>query len=242
MSVSSQKVSTPEPVGPTTHPPAGTRPAPSATRAAHLVARVREDLLAGEFAPGEPLRLATVRTRYDAGLTPLREALFQLAAEGLITVEGQRGFRAAALSAADLIDVTDQRVLLEGQALRLSIELGDLAWESHVLAAHHRLARTAMLDPGTTTLAADWTEVHRVFHRSLVEACGSAWLLRFRDVLSDQSERYRRWSLRESPDRDVGGEHRALAEATLARDADLAVQCLADHYRRTAMLCQLSGS
>lgn len=235
----SQKLPTAEPVAPAARPPAATRP--SATRASHLVARVREDLLAGEFAPGEPLRLATVRTRYDAGLTPLREALFQLAAEGLITVEGQRGFRAAALSAADLLDVTEQRVLLEGQALRLSIELGDLAWESQVLAAHHRLAHTTMLDPDTGTLAADWTDVHRVFHRSLVAACGSAWLLRFRDVLSDQSERYRRWSLRESPDRDVAGEHRTLAEATLARDADLAVQCLADHYRRTAMLCQLSG-
>lgn len=223
------------------HPPAAGGPATPVTRAAHLVSRVRADLLAGEFAPGEPLRLAAVRTRYDAGLTPLREALFQLAAEGLVTVEGQRGFRAAPLSTQDLIDVTEQRVLLEGQALRLSIELGDLAWESQVLAAHHRLAHTAMLERNSMTPTAEWTEAHRVFHRSLVEACGSAWLLRFRDVLSDQSERYRRWSLRESPDRDVAGEHRALAEATLARDADLAVRCLAEHYRRTATLCELSG-
>ncbi len=181
-----------------------------------------------------------VRTRYDAGLTPLREALFQLAAEGLVTVEGQRGFRAAALSAEDLADVTEQRVLLESQELRRSIELGDLAWESQLLAAHHRLAHTTMLGPDSATPTADWTEAHRVFHRSLVEACGSAWLLRFRDVLSDQSERYRRWSLRESSERDVAGEHRALAEATLARDADLAVHCLAEHYRRTATLCQLA--
>ncbi len=212
----------------------------SATRASDLVARVREDLLAGTFAPNEPLRLAAVRTRYDAGLTPLREALFQLAAEGLVTVEGQRGFRAAAISAEDLTDLTEQRVFLEGQALRLSIQLGDLAWESRVLAAHHRLAHTEMLGPGGVTLTADWTEAHRDFHRTLVEACGSAWLLRFRDVLSDQSERYRRWSLREKPDRDVAGEHRILAEATLNRNADLAVHHLANHYYRTAELCHLS--
>lgn len=215
-------------------------PTRSATRASDLVARVREDLLAGAFAPGEPLRLAVVRTRYDAGLTPLREALFQLAAEGLVTVADQRGFRVAAISLEDLSDLTEQRIFLEARALRLSIEHGDLGWESRVLAAHHRLSRTAMLEQGTATLTTEWTEAHRDFHRTLVEACGSVWLLRFRDVLSDQSERYRRWSIREKPDRDVAHEHQVLAEATLARDGDLAAAHLARHYRRTAELCQLS--
>ena len=237
--MTSREATTVEPAQPAPPRPAPARPR-SATRASDLVARVREDLLAGAFAPGEPLRLAVVRTRYDAGLTPLREALFQLAAEGLVTVEDQRGFRAAAISAEDLSDLTEQRVLLEGQALRLSIKIGDLAWESRVVAAHHRLAHTTMLEPDGATLTADWTEAHRVFHRTLVEACGSTWLLRFRDVLSDQSERYRRWSVREKLNRDVAGEHRVLAEATLTRNADLAVHHLANHYRRTAELCQLS--
>ena len=219
-----------------------TGPRRARTRASDLVVRVREDLLAGAFAPGEPLRLAAVRDRYDAGLTPLREALFQLSAEGLVTVEGQRGFRAAAVSIEDLTDLTEQRVFVEARALRLSIDYGDVAWESTVLAAHHRLARTVMVEPGTSVLTAIWTQAHRDFHRSLVQACGSAWLLRFRDVLSDQSERYRRWSMREQPDRDVAYEHRILAEATLARDPDLAVQHLSDHYRRTADLCQLSAA
>jgi DNA-binding GntR family transcriptional regulator len=58
-------------------------------------------------------------------------------------------------------------------------------------------------------------------------------------VLSDQAERYRRLSIREDPDRDVALEHRELAEAVLARDADLAVQRLAAHYRLTAQLCNL---
>src|SRR5260370_21819323 len=92
-----------------------------------------------------------------------------------------------------MTDLNEQRVFLEGQALRLAIERGDLAWESGVLAAHHRLANTPMLDPDTATLTDAWSEAHRDFHRVLVEACGSAWLLRFREVLSDQAERYRRW-------------------------------------------------
>jgi DNA-binding GntR family transcriptional regulator len=209
------------------------------TRATELLARIREDLLAGELQPGTPLRLSALRERYCAGLTPLREALFQLVAEGLVTMEDQRGFRVAPVSAADLADLTDQRVFLESQALRLSVERGDLIWESRVLAAHHRLAHTPMLRPDRAELTAEWTEAHRAFHRVLLEACGSAWLLRFRDVLSDQAERYRRWSVRQEPGRDVAGEHRGIAEAVLARDAAAAVQLLTAHYRHTAALCQV---
>ncbi len=62
--------------------------------------------------------------------------------------EGQRGFRVAEVSWDDLTDLTEQRVFLEGQALRLAIDHSDLAWESRVLAAHHRLASTPMLDLG----------------------------------------------------------------------------------------------
>ena len=97
----------------------------------------------------------------------------------------------------------------------------------------------ASSDPTTTTLTDAWTDAHRDFHRVLVEACGSAWLLRFREVLSDQSERYRRLSVLEKPDRDVAQEHRRLAEAVLARDAERAVEYLAAHYRLTAQLCRL---
>jgi DNA-binding GntR family transcriptional regulator len=108
-----------------------------------------------------------------------------------------------------------------------------------VLAAHHRLAGTPMLEPGSAALTDAWTEAHRDFHRILVEACGSAWLLRFRDVLSDQAERYRRLSIRQDPGRDVAAEHRRIVEAVLVRAPDQAVQSLAAHYRLTAQLCDL---
>ncbi len=212
----------------------------SPTRTSALVTRLRRDLLTADLAPGQPLRLAVMRERYGTGLTPLREALFQLVAEGLVTVENQRGFRAAPVSPEALKDLTEQRVFLETQALRLSIEKGDLAWESRVLAAHHRLAGTPLLSPDGLSLSEEWAEVHRTFHRALVDECGSPWLLRFREILTDQSERYRRFSLRGDPDRDVAGEHHALAEAVLARDADAATARLSAHYWRTTSLCELA--
>jgi DNA-binding GntR family transcriptional regulator len=212
------------------------------TQASELLARLREELVAGELEPGAALRLQALRSRYGVGLTPLREALFQLVAEGLVTMEDQRGFRVAPVSAADLKDLTEQRIFIESRALRLAIELGDVEWESRLLAVHHRLANTPRLQPGRRELTAEWTGVHREFHRVLVETCGSVWLLRFREVLSDQSERYRRLSVRTDSGRDGAAEHRDIVKAALARDADRAVELLAAHYQRTAALCDLAES
>ena len=107
-------------------------PAGPATRTSELVARLREDLLAGELKPGAPLRLAMVRERYGAGLTPLREALFQLVAEGLVTTEDQRGFRVAEVSRlashspmpSQAISTTVRRVCEPNSGLRIALRVG----------------------------------------------------------------------------------------------------------------------
>ena len=211
----------------------------AATRTSELLPRIREDVLAGELLPGRPLRMSELREQYRVGLTPLREALFQLVAEGLVTFEDQRGFKVAPVSNDELGDLTEQRVWIESRALQLAIEQGDLAWESKVLAAHHRLSHTRMLDDNGTELTITWTEAHRDFHRTLLLPCGSPWLLRVRDMLSDHAERYRRWSVHMDATRDVALEHRELAEAVLARDVELAVSRLEAHYRLTAQLCDL---
>ena len=80
----------------------------------------------------------------------------------------------------------------------------------------------------------EWVVRHRIFHRALVNACGSQWLLGFRDVLHEQSERYRRLSIRDvSNARDVASEHAAIVKAVLRRDADAAVDALAKHFNVT---------
>jgi DNA-binding GntR family transcriptional regulator len=83
---------------------------------------------------------------------------------------------------------------------------------------------------------------HRVFHRTLVNACGSQWLLGFRDVLHEQSERYRRLAIRRNTEksRNVEAEHAAIVHATLKRDADAAVAALSKHFMKTMHLVELA--
>ena len=78
-----------------------------------------------------------------------------------------------------------------------------------------------------------WRALHHQFHLALVSACGSAWLLRLRETLYDQSERYRFLAYGVRP-RDIAAEHAVIVRAVLGRDAEGAVKALGDHFVLTA--------
>ena len=68
--------------------------------------RLHADILWGRALPGSPLRFTELQLRYGVGVSPLREALSRLVSEGLVTTEGQRGFRVARVSADEAQDVS----------------------------------------------------------------------------------------------------------------------------------------
>lgn len=207
------------------------------TEASLVTDRLREEILSGAVAPGAKLKLVPLAERYTVSRGPLREAASRLAAEGLVTIEDQRGFRVAAISRADLLDVTRTRQRIEELALRDAMAQGDLAWEGRVMAACHRLERVSHHD-GSLAARAAFAEQHRLFHEALVAACPSAYLLRFREHLYGLSERYRNLAVeRYASDhtrRDLLAEHRAIAEAVVARRTEEACALLAAHLRETA--------
>ena len=210
---------------------------PKPTEASLLTDRLRAEIVSGAVPPGSRLKLVPLARRFDVSRGPLREAATRLAAEGLVTIEDQRGFTVAPVSRADLLDVTRTRQRVEAMALRDSIAHGDLAWEGQVMAACHVLERV-------TPFASEpdgrerFREHHHAFHEALVQACPSTYLLRFREHLYALTERYRNLaSARLVPGgspRDVAAEHAAIAEAAVARDADRAVALLGEHLDATA--------
>jgi len=199
------------------------------TLASNVLERLRHDILECRLKPGTRLRFADLRDRYGVGTSPLREALMRLASDGLVVLEDHRGFHVAPVSKAKLLDITFMRRELETKALVLGIQNADEHWEARILAAYHALSRKSQpyrngaMDP-------EWESRHRVFHFALVSGCGSDWLLRFRSILYDQWDRYRRLSIRYAPnDRDFMREHRELMEAALERDADAAAYLMNRH-------------
>jgi DNA-binding GntR family transcriptional regulator len=183
--------------------------------------RLRSDILATRLLPGQKLHIAGLARHFAVSLAAVREALSRLVADGLVQASDRRGFRVSPVSLADLADVTQTRIDIEGLALRRSIERGDAAWLSSVEAAWEALKAVPYRYPDDPTLHYEaWVIRHAVFHRALVNACGSPWLLGFRDVEA---------------------EHAAIVDAVVRRDADTAVAALSKHFSTTMEFVELAA-
>lgn len=204
------------------------------TIAADLSHRLRSDIVACALKPGEPLKFDALRQSYGASFSTLREALTSLVADGLVVNEEQRGFRVAPVSLDDLFDLTHVRLLVESDALRLSIENGKDDWEIGVISSLHRLSRIEERATGNPVSEPDWKSAHRDFHLALISGCRSPTLIGLHKALYDRAERYRSLSaaLRPTP-RDKNGEHRALMQAAIGRDSALALKLIDSHIRTT---------
>lgn len=196
---------------------------------------LRADILAGRIPPGSRLGFAVLVDRYECSVGVIREALQRLSEQGLVTSEPKRGFRVMAISSEDLCDLTEARCEIEVLALRYAIKCGDLGWESAVVAAHHRLERTPMFgskDPARFN--DDWVTAHAAFHQALLEGCRNSRILATATALRDSAELYRQWSAPQHDRvRDIAAEHKAIHDASVARNADLASRLLTAHIQRT---------
>lgn len=205
--------------------------------------QLRRDIIEGSHKAGHKLRVEHLKATYQVSAGTLREALALLVSDSLVVSQGQRGFRVAPMSLADLEDLTRMRVMLECEAVRESIAFGKDDWEAGVVSAFHKLSlaeQRLRVDP----IAAfdDWEACNRQFHESLVAACRSRWMLRFRKLLYQQSERYRRVSaIKGPPPVEVHEEHSAIFDAVMARNADLAAAVLTAHVHRALTVIRKGG-
>jgi GntR family transcriptional regulator, carbon starvation induced regulator len=209
------------------------------TLAVKVYEELRQDIRSGSLAPGQPLRTEWLKTHYQTGVSPLREALARLAAEYFVTAEGKRGFQVSEISEDDFDQLVDVRQDLEARALERSIANGNDDWEAEIVANYHKLARTT--PPGLELEPAGDEERelrHRRFHHALLSACGSRWQMRFLEHLTSHIERYRRIktprsSISKKTAREIETEHRLLMESTINRNTTDALKILGEHRHRT---------
>ncbi|MBN8629868.1 MAG: FCD domain-containing protein [Rhodobacterales bacterium] len=217
-------------------------PESSPTRTAEILDVLRDDIIEARRTPGERLRFDALREHYDIGISPLREALAQLAGEGLVVAEQRKGYRVAPVSTDDLCEIARLRSEFDALAIAESIRLGDTEWEGRVLAAFHALSRKRKIGPDGE-IDKDWERFHIRFHVELVSACQMPKLLTFRAILEQQARRYRRISVHYmTAPRDDLAEHRAIHDAVMERDAAKAGKLIKEHYLRTVEIILTSGA
>lgn len=190
---------------------------------------IRLDIVNGRLKPDEKLKLQHMKQAYGASVTTLREILNRLAVEELVTAEGQRGFRVAGVSDAELRDLAGLRTLLEVHALRQAIDRGDLEWEASVVAAHYKLSVLEdMLMSGESGAVEQWVALDWGFHYATISACNLPALERTHASIFDRFARYHMLALnfRGKP---VAAEHARLRDLVIKRKADAAVELLSTH-------------
>ncbi len=196
---------------------------------------LRRDVLSLAFLPGAKLKVEHLQQSYGLSSSPIREALNRLTEEGLVRADERKGFRVAMVSDEDLQDITNMRLLIDLPTLEQSMRSGDDEWESHVIASFHLLEKLeSRLPEGPVVLNAEWSALHRGFHRAMMSACPSERMVLTSGSLFDQAERYRHISARyRTVIKRKSEEHKVLMRAVLKRDFETAKQLHQEHVLST---------
>ncbi|SEP22225.1 DNA-binding transcriptional regulator, GntR family [Salinihabitans flavidus] len=203
--------------------------------------RIRLHIVNGRLKPDEKLKLDHMKQVYGASVTTLREILNRLAVEELVAAEGQRGFRVAGVSDAELAALAELRILLETYALRRSIERGDLDWETRVVAAHYKLSSLeGMLMRDQSAAVEQWVASDWGFHYATISACDLPVLARTHASVFDRFARYHMLAL-DFRGKPAAKEHADLRDLVIGRKADAAVNLLSSHVRSGAAHITASG-
>ena len=147
----------------------------------------------------------------------------------------RKGFRVAAVSAEDLQDITNMRVLIDLPTLEQAMKFGGDQWEAEVIASFHLLEKIeSRLPEGPVVLDAEWSAQHRSFHRAMMSACPSERMVLTSSSLFDQAERYRHISARyRTVIKRKSEEHKVLMRAVLKRDIATAQKLHQEHVLST---------
>ncbi|WP_312022191.1 GntR family transcriptional regulator [Yoonia sp.] len=197
-----------------------------------LASAIRRDISFGVLRPDQKLKLTDLRQAYGGSNHSMRETLRILSSEGVVEATNQRGFRVTSATEDDLRDILLVRLEVEKLGLKRSLECGDVAWESRVVAALHSVSRADAVvqeNPDDVT-ALEWDEACRDLSMTLISASGSPRLASMAAQFYGQSRRFRLALLREGRiDFAARSSRRAeLQDAIMERDADRALGVLED--------------
>ncbi len=193
-----------------------------------VVHALREAIIAGRLKPGERIRERELVSLLGVSRSPLREAIRILETEGLITSLAHRGARVSELSAVDLHDMLDVRIMLESFAARLFIERLD---EAVLRAMEEQVERSRA--PGYRVDLQENFDLGLEFHDLLVGACGNRKVVQLHENLRRHQTRYQHFAFARLG-RDVRAldEHAEMVAMLRARDLGAVERLMRAHLLR----------
>jgi DNA-binding GntR family transcriptional regulator len=191
--------------------------------------RIKDALLHAGLAPGEPLSEPQLARLLGISRTPIREALQQLAQEGMIEIIPGRAVTVASRSLKDVLDVIHMRTLLEPEMMRLVAE--------SATAEHHTELTTTIARMETAVSEGDysaWSKADIIYHETMSAACPNHLLGETVLMLRNRVHHLANADSKLNPARLAActAEHRQIVEAVIERDAIQAEAATREHLRR----------
>lgn len=192
-----------------------------------IAARLRAGIIAQQDPPGATITESAVALRFGVARPTARIAIERLVADGILRREAHHAARVPELSRADVVDLYDNRAIVESAAIGALRSIPAAA-----LAAHRALLHDE-----------DFAEQDIVFHRALVAGQPSPRLARMHDLLMGEIELCigQVQTARLLTARDVAAQHQGILDAITAGDQALAAELTREHITasRDALLAHL---
>ncbi|MBX3653399.1 MAG: GntR family transcriptional regulator [Ramlibacter sp.] len=185
--------------------------------------KIEELIATGELPPGSSLEEAALAERYGVSRTPVREALIQLATEGLIEMRPRRGAVVTSISPMRLIEMFEVMAELEAMCGRLAARRMTER-ERLDLSAAHAACEAALGERN------DYFYCNERFHAAIYAGSHNGFLSEQALQMQRRLRPYRRLQLR-VPNRMSASfsEHSEIVRAIVSGDAQAAAQAMRDH-------------
>jgi DNA-binding GntR family transcriptional regulator len=193
------------------------------TATEYVADSLRRSILNGDLVGGTRLSLAEIASGFDVSTTPVREALRELAFDGLVRIDSYRGGVVTAVTKEEVEEIVRIRQVLEPMAAREAVE----GMTPQILVE----ARAILEEMAASDSWDVWVQGNRAFHRKIYEASSSQRLVSLVKSLQDTQVVFVSATLRKSPllKETATRDHNEMIEALVAGDAERLVEVTVRH-------------
>ena len=200
----------------------------------NVASQLREAIIGGELRPGDKLLETELAEQFGVSRGPIREAIRELARDGLVIDLPRRGTLVSAATLGDLIELYDVREALESFTVKSTI---NRAKPTQIARLTHLNARSQKAWHSRTSSYADQITADLEFHGEIFRIAGNSRMLHVYDQLRAQTAMLLRTAMVTNPTLMMGGPpdeiHQRIRDAVAARDTAGACNAIAAHYEYT---------
>lgn len=189
---------------------------------------IKELIATGRLNPGDRVIESKLAKELGLSATPIREAIRQLAGEGIVSIVPNKGPLVRTLSKQDIFEIYSVRSVLEGFAIRVATQTASPEEVRNVANLYEDMKRK-LHDDSVSSLLQDSARLHR----SIVELSHHSRLISMYDSISFQISLLNRILGRKSTKQKEVDQHLELVEALVQRDPDNAERTLRAHIYRS---------